>query len=125
MKTRATYRRRAFTLVEIMIVVAIIGILAAIAVPNFVKNRKMAQAASCIRNMQQLETAAENYRTFHNMAVPDSFDILVGPTEYLREMPKCPSGGDYVLTPEDSDDGLAIMIYCSFGGNHSLYVTSD
>src|SRR5437773_10815888 len=48
-----TSRNAAFTLVEIMIVVAIIGMLAAIAIPNFVKARNTSQANACINNMRQ------------------------------------------------------------------------
>src|SRR3979490_640423 len=50
-------RRTAFTLVEIMIVVAIIGLLASIAIPNFVKARNTAQTQACITNLRQIEGA--------------------------------------------------------------------
>jgi prepilin-type N-terminal cleavage/methylation domain-containing protein len=50
-----------FTLVEIMIVVAIIGLLAAIAIPNFMNARKTAQKTACINNLQQIESAAQQW----------------------------------------------------------------
>ena len=53
--------KKGFTLVEIMIVVAIIAILAAIAIPNFVKYRKESQEASCESTRAQIVTAAENW----------------------------------------------------------------
>src|SRR5688572_2327329 len=48
-----------FTLLEIMIVVAIIGLLASIAVPNFVKNGQQAQKIACINNLRQIESAKQ------------------------------------------------------------------
>ena len=47
--------RAAFTLVEIMIVVAVIGLLAAIAIPNFVYSRAKSQANACINNLRQID----------------------------------------------------------------------
>jgi prepilin-type N-terminal cleavage/methylation domain-containing protein len=54
-------RKAGFTLVEIMIVVAIIGLLAAIAIPNFVKARQTAQRNACISNLRQIDGAKEQW----------------------------------------------------------------
>jgi prepilin-type N-terminal cleavage/methylation domain-containing protein len=50
-----------FTLVEIMIVVAIIGLLAAIAIPNFVKARRTSQTNACINNLRQIDGAKQQW----------------------------------------------------------------
>ena len=59
---------KGFTLVEIMIVVAIIGLLAAIAVPNFVQARQTARTNSCINNLRLIDAAKEQYALELNVA---------------------------------------------------------
>ena len=69
-----------FTLVEIMIVVAIIAILAAVAIPNFIKYRNESQAASCIANMKQLKTAAESWAAKPTNSGTPTVEQLIGST---------------------------------------------
>lgn len=88
-----------FTLVEIMIVVAIIGLLAAIAIPNFVKARTTAQTNGCIENLRQIETAKQQWgaeKRKNNSDLPLWTD-LIGSSNYIREIPLCPAGGTYTL----------------------------
>ena len=91
MKT-STSRAGGFTLVEIMIVVAIIGLLASIAIPNFVKARTTAQRQACIANLQQIDGAIQQWaaetRRGENETVTGP-DIL----PYLKNAVVCPSGG--------------------------------
>ena len=90
-------KTKGFTLVEIMIVVAIIGLLAAIAIPNFVRARAKAQAEACIANLRQIEGAIQVW------AVDNSLPDTSTPTwadlspNYIRTQPSCPSGGTYTL----------------------------
>jgi Tfp pilus assembly protein PilE len=72
-----------------MIVVAIIGILAAIAIPNFLRSRKMSQMNSCIANMKQLEGAREQCLLSGNTN-PDMTG-LCGPSAYVKVTPSCPA----------------------------------
>ncbi len=91
--------RRGFTLVEIMIVVLIIGILLAIAVPNFIKARENSRAKSCIANLKQIDSAKEQYamdNKLNNGAAVTLAD-LVGANGYIKSTPVCPSGGTYTV----------------------------
>jgi prepilin-type N-terminal cleavage/methylation domain-containing protein len=79
MKTK-TSRKSGFTLVEIMIVVAIIGLLAAIAIPNFVKARSTAQMNACINNLRQIDSAKQQWALEKGQvgtATPAEADIAV------------------------------------------------
>ena len=58
--------RGGFTLVEIMIVVAIIALLAAIAVPNFLRARKRSQAARCLEDLRIIDSAIDQYAIENN-----------------------------------------------------------
>ena len=94
-----TSRRSAFTLVEIMIVVAIIGLLAAIAIPNFIKAREASQKNACIANLKQID-GAKNTWALENKAVNSTVVTtanLYGPTLYIRDEPTCPANGTYTL----------------------------
>jgi prepilin-type N-terminal cleavage/methylation domain-containing protein len=91
MKTRTT-RQGGFTLVEIMIVVAIIGMLASIAIPNFVKARTTAQMNACISNLRQIDGAIQQWALDtkqNDVANVTAADV----PPYLKNAVTCPSGG--------------------------------
>ena len=91
MKNR-TSRKSGFTLVEIMIVVAIIGLLAAIAIPNFVRARTTSQKNACINNLRQIDGAVQQWALENKKAAA----ATVNKTDiypYLKASVICPSGG--------------------------------
>lgn len=93
--------RGGFTLVEIMIVVAIIGLLAAVAIPNLVRARKQAQQTACIANLRAIEGAKETWALENKKGgqdTPTEAD-LVGPDKAIRDKPQCPAGGTYDFRP--------------------------
>ena len=122
--------RRAFTLVEIMIVVLIIGILLAIAVPNFVQARETSRAKSCVGNLKQIDSAKQQCVLDNKLSPPGTAGFSVdgttatvpGPagtyqlvstaaaSSYIRRMPVCPGGGKY--TP----NGIDVSPVCNVTG---------
>ena len=100
-------RRKAFTLVEIMIVVLIIGILLAIAVPSFLTSRSTTQEIACDGNQDTLKDASDVWMLDYGKDatdVPTMADLV--PT-YIKIAPICPTNGTYTLA-----DGFSPVV-CS------------
>ena len=98
-----------------MIVVAIIGLLAAIAIPNFVKARATSQANACINNLRQIDAAANQYALENGQTSGSSLNnadltpyIKLTP---LNTIPGCPAGGSYNY----GTVGSSSQVTCSLG----------
>lgn len=101
-----TSARAGFTLVEIMIVVAIIGLLATMAIPNYVQARETARKQTCIGNLHQIDGAIQRWALDlrKDSSDPVTFADISG---YLRNSVTCPSGGmsfddSYTITTADA-----------------------
>ena len=117
--------RKGFTLVEIMIVVAIIGILTVIAIPNFIRARRSSQEKSCIANLKQIDGAIEAYK-LAGKGDPENIADLTTTTEgadgesFLKAEPKCPienkaykiEGGEAKC---DNNDGVTHNVHAPLG----------
>ncbi len=83
-------KKGGFTLVEIMIVVAIIGLLAAIAIPNFMKARETAQKNACIANLKQIDGAITLWALDEGKGSADVVAMTDLVSDYIKATPYCP-----------------------------------
>lgn len=113
---RRLKKEEGFTLVELMVVVMIIGILVAIAVPTYARHREEAEKRACQANLRILEGAIAQYRAV-NGSYPAELDDLV--PDFIKAVPKCPSGGTDPDYDYDPDTGAVTCPYASSKG-HTL-----
>lgn len=116
MKTTRTTGLGGFTLVEIMIVIAIIALLAAIVIPNLLKAAARSQATTCINNLRQLDTAVQQFSVEAGKHVGDAINYPDDLTPYIKlnqqgVIPPCPAKGVYSLNTVGNQPSA----FCSLG----------
>jgi prepilin-type N-terminal cleavage/methylation domain-containing protein len=109
-------RQRGFTLIELMIVIAIIAILAAILIPNFLHARSESVTASCEMNEKSLATAEEEYSVDHGGGYI-AFTSLTTP--YLAAIPTDPVGAGKTYTINTSAGAYGSYQISDSGGHDS------
>ena len=118
------HRKAGFTLVEIMIVVAIIGLLAAIAIPNFVRARTTAQQNACINNLRQLDGAKQQW-ALENKVAATATPALTDIQPYLGRgtggtSPTCPADAAKSTATSYTINDVSTAPTCLINTNHVL-----
>jgi prepilin-type N-terminal cleavage/methylation domain-containing protein len=116
MKTTRTIGLGGFTLVEIMIVVAIIALLAAIVIPNLLRAGARSQATTCVNNLRQIDTAVQQFSIEGGKHVGDAITYPDDLTPYIKLnragiIPPCPANGVYTLNTVGNQPSA----FCSLG----------
>jgi general secretion pathway protein G len=104
---RTTWKKIGFTLIELMIVIAIIGILAGMAVPHFSRARDQAREKKCWEWTSMLSRLCEQYN-IDNKVYPNSVESLA-PYISTLAIPKCPMGLTYGFLLPPSEDVSPIV----------------
>jgi prepilin-type N-terminal cleavage/methylation domain-containing protein len=120
-----THKPAGFTLVEIMIVVAIIGLLASIAIPNFVTSRKTAQATTCINNIRIIQGAKDQWamearKGSTDTPTPADLQPYIGHGA-TGKLPTCPNDSANTFATSYSVNEVDAMVVCNIGGANATY----
>ena len=118
---RKLMSKKGFTLVELMIVIVIMGILVAVAIPVYGAVTKNAEKKTCISNMRDIKSTAATYQMQGNNGDPVKFATktdLSTETNFTKlfeggNLPKCPTGSAYKVEAEDTNDGCKITVTCT------------
>lgn len=101
------YRHKGFSLIEIMIVVAIIAIALSIAVPNFFKMSEISKCTVCINNLKKITAAVEEWALEKNItsgaSISEAQEEEIYRDYFHSGKPRCPTAGEYVLYPVGSN----------------------
>ncbi len=103
-------RKSGFTLVEVVVLLAIVLLLLTLAVPNYVRERRTVQREACIEQLRQIGAAKDRWATQNRKSagtVVSASDLV----KYLKhgQMPVCPAGGEYAINP------VGVAPTCSLG----------
>lgn len=112
---------RGFTLVELMVVVVIIGVLTAIAIPVYNASTEKAEAGACEANLRMIDSAIQQYKMNEGNA-PTDIEALGD--YFLDGVPHCPSGGEYSIVSKGEGEGEGKVYYAKCNKGHS-YRDSD
>lgn len=119
-RTGRRSRVQGFTLIELMITISIIGILAAIFIPNMVRARFKAYHSGCLQGMEGIRTALESYRV-DNHQYPTTL-VLLSSGRYINSVPMCPSAPGTQYGYDLTSDGAGYTVYCAGYHNPQLGV---
>jgi prepilin-type N-terminal cleavage/methylation domain-containing protein len=104
--------KKGFTLVEVLLVIVIIGVLAAMVIPRMIYSKVEAQKQACNANVAAMNAQIELYHVKENQLWPTNLAVLV--PDYIDAVPVCPFGTGYaydntthrVIKHTDSDHGI-------------------
>ena len=109
---RKSIRKKGFTLVEVMIVVAMIAMLLAIAAPSFVKTRDTARTTACLSNLKSVDDAKMQWAMETHKCDGDAVLWADLSPSYMKSQVACPWGYEYTLQP------IGVPPYCPVVGHH-------
>ncbi len=111
-----------FTLIEVMIVMTIISVLAAILVPNFKRARARGQLGACLSQCKNLATALEMYSVENDGRFPalsglPGLNVLIN-TNFIKRLPTCPTAGVCTFSDYQSNTTPDQFSFSCVGNNH-------